>query len=175
MITEGDFSNLLSMAELEIFGIASEMMASYSLAQVAPREEFTKKILQMLNIVTGNRFNESGSFTKDGAENALRNESSFLRSNFELMIRLHHRLLQLEKGEVNYAWLEKSWSSYRKLLYAKGHRRLAASISRDIKAGAHNRTAPPRPYMGHATQQYAPIMAENINQLLLEKLPIRRV
>ena len=177
MITESDFGTLMSNAEDGIKELALEFMTNYDSGdiQFEPRDDFTRRVLRMLEIITGNIFNRSGSFMPMGAEDAFNDETRTVTNNFGLIIRVYHRLRELEKGDVNFRWLVKSWHAYRKILYARGHRRLAAEISADLKAGAHNINAPPRPYIGAAVAGHAPVLAEEINKLLLSSLPIRRV
>lgn len=175
MITAAEFRVLMSQAGDGVKDIAMQLMTNYTRAQVQPRDDFTERVLLMLEIVSGNVFNRDGSFTPIGAEQAYDDETRWVVTDFEFMIRVYHRLRELERGEVNFKWLEKSWYAYRKILYARGERRLAASISADIKAGTHKFTAPARPYVGKSVKEYAPILAHNIDRLLLSTLPIRRV
>jgi len=176
MITESDFKKVLEKAEEEIFELAVEYMTDYSKGDVTPREQFTENILEMLKILIGNPYNKSGSFTKDGAEEALETEARFISQSLQLNIMIFHRLYELEQGATSWDWIERQWAKvWRPQLYNTGKRTLAASISNDIKAGKHKGKVAARPYMELTTDDYADTMAENINDLLLSKLPLRRV
>lgn len=176
MITPGDFFSLIQWAESEIKDLSILFMTSYSESGAPTRDNFTELILTMLDILTSSQFNRYGSFTQSGAMQALDDETKFTRTMFELEIRIFHRLLELERNQITYSWLEKSWAiKWRPMLYASGQRRLASQISAGIKAGAHKIPSGHRKYVSKAIHDYAPEFGEEIDKLLVAKLPIRRV
>jgi hypothetical protein len=174
-----DLSSLLTKYEQQVKDLAVEFMTQYdhSLHTFERRDLFTEKLMKVFEIISNFQFNDDGSFTDAGAKDALASEASFILSNLTLIVRVFGRLYELENGLISYGWLQRKWeSSLRKRAYAAGARTLASEISRDIKDGVHKSIKPEaRPYIGKAVEFKAPELANDIHELLMEKLPIRLV
>ena len=179
MITLSDFASLIDDTEDQVRETALKMMSDYSLGESSggdptpKREDFTRYVLEALLILSGNEFEQDGSFTGEGAIQALSEEASFINGDLELSIQLKDRLLELELGEVNYSWIATGGKRLTGMLHSKGHHELAKNITKGLQANEHTKSVA-RPYMGNATKATAPVLGAAIDELLMRRLPLKR-
>ncbi len=173
MIDTNMLSTILNITYDNVIEFVLETMQSYSKARMPERDEFTAALFGLLRTLYGYDFEDEGSFTRQGAQQALWEEGGPWVRQLAFGFYVTGRFERLEEGEVDFRWIWDTWlidavNDPSKVGWWRS-RGVSAKDIETLKNGPPS-TTEPRPYIGNAMEGYSDFFAEQLDQNITHQL-----